>query len=98
LCTTILVDMGAEVIKVERPGGGDESRRVPPLVQREGAGFLTLHRGKKSVVSATPGAVREAAPAYGQHPEEVLRALGYAAEEIRALQGSGEAVPQEVRR
>jgi formyl-CoA transferase/CoA:oxalate CoA-transferase len=46
----ILVDMGAEVIKVERPGGGDESRRFPPFVQGEGAGFLTLHRGKKSMV------------------------------------------------
>jgi formyl-CoA transferase/CoA:oxalate CoA-transferase len=49
-CTMILADMGAEVIKVERPGGGDESRRFPPFVQGEGAGFLTLHRGKKSVI------------------------------------------------
>jgi crotonobetainyl-CoA:carnitine CoA-transferase CaiB-like acyl-CoA transferase len=49
-------------------------------------------------LSATPGAVRAAAPTYGQHTEEVLRTLGYGAEEIRALQGSGEAVPQEVRR
>jgi crotonobetainyl-CoA:carnitine CoA-transferase CaiB-like acyl-CoA transferase len=49
-CTMILADMGAEVIKVERPGGGDETRRFPPFVHGESAGFLTLHRGKKSVV------------------------------------------------
>jgi formyl-CoA transferase/CoA:oxalate CoA-transferase len=48
-CTMILADMGAEVVKVERPGVGDESRRFPPFVHGEGAGYLTLHRGKKSV-------------------------------------------------
>ncbi|MBI2466687.1 MAG: CoA transferase, partial [Candidatus Rokubacteria bacterium] len=49
-CTMILADMGAEVVKVERPGVGDESRRFPPFVHGESAGYLTLHRGKKSVV------------------------------------------------
>ncbi len=49
-CTMILADMGAEVVKVERPHGGDESRRFPPFVHGEGAGYLTLHRGKKSIV------------------------------------------------
>ncbi|MBI3456838.1 MAG: CoA transferase [Candidatus Rokubacteria bacterium] len=49
-CTMILADMGAEVIKIERPGIGDESRRFPPFLKGEGAGYLTLHRGKKSVV------------------------------------------------
>lgn len=49
-CTMILADWGAEVVKVERPGGGDESRRFPPFVRGESAGYLTLHRGKKSVV------------------------------------------------
>jgi formyl-CoA transferase/CoA:oxalate CoA-transferase len=48
-CTMILADMGAEVVKVERPGVGDESRRFPPFVDGESAGYLTLHRGKKSV-------------------------------------------------
>jgi crotonobetainyl-CoA:carnitine CoA-transferase CaiB-like acyl-CoA transferase len=49
-CTMILADMGAEVVKVERPGIGDESRRFPPFLDGESAGYLTLHRGKKSVV------------------------------------------------
>jgi crotonobetainyl-CoA:carnitine CoA-transferase CaiB-like acyl-CoA transferase len=48
-CTMILADMGAEVVKVERPGIGDESRRFPPFLHGESAGYLTLHRGKKSV-------------------------------------------------
>jgi crotonobetainyl-CoA:carnitine CoA-transferase CaiB-like acyl-CoA transferase len=49
-CTMILADMGADVVKVERPGVGDESRRFPPFVNGESAGYLTLHRGKRSVV------------------------------------------------
>jgi crotonobetainyl-CoA:carnitine CoA-transferase CaiB-like acyl-CoA transferase len=49
-CTMILADMGADVVKVERPGVGDESRRFPPFVRGEAAGYLTLHRGKRSVV------------------------------------------------
>jgi crotonobetainyl-CoA:carnitine CoA-transferase CaiB-like acyl-CoA transferase len=48
-CTMILADMGADVVKVERPGG-DESRRFPPFLEGESAGYLTLHRGKRSVV------------------------------------------------
>jgi formyl-CoA transferase/CoA:oxalate CoA-transferase len=49
-CTMILADMGADVVKVERPAIGDESRRFPPFVNGESAGYLTLHRGKKSIV------------------------------------------------
>ncbi|MBI2878140.1 MAG: CoA transferase, partial [Candidatus Rokubacteria bacterium] len=48
-CTMILADMGAEVIKVERPGAGDEMRRSPPFTNGESVPFLTLNRGKKSV-------------------------------------------------
>lgn len=50
-CGAILADLGAEVIKVERPGGGDWVRYVPPLDPETGEGlaFRTLNRGKKSL-------------------------------------------------
>ena len=48
-CSRILADFGAEVIKVERPGGGDWLRYAPPLVNGENALFRTLNRGKKSL-------------------------------------------------
>ena len=45
-----LADLGAEVIKVEAPGTGDETRSFPP--HREGVShyFLSVNRGKKSIV------------------------------------------------
>jgi len=48
-CSRILADFGAEVIKVERPGGGDWLRYAPPLVNGESALFRALNRGKKSL-------------------------------------------------
>jgi crotonobetainyl-CoA:carnitine CoA-transferase CaiB-like acyl-CoA transferase len=48
-CSRILADFGAEVIKVEQPGGGDWTRYVPPLVDGEGRLFRALNRGKKSI-------------------------------------------------
>jgi len=49
-CTMVLGDMGAEVIKVERPGIGDETRAWgPPFVGGESAYFLCVNRNKKSI-------------------------------------------------
>jgi alpha-methylacyl-CoA racemase len=50
-CSCILSDFGAEVIRVERPGGGDWSRYAPPLDAGSGESLLfrTLNRGKKSL-------------------------------------------------
>jgi formyl-CoA transferase len=52
-CTQLLADLGAEVIKVERPGAGDDTRHWGPPWHGEGdervaAYFLSANRGKKS--------------------------------------------------
>lgn len=51
-CTMILGDLGAEILKIERPGGGDEARKWgPPFYKgtRESTYFMSVNRNKKSV-------------------------------------------------
>jgi len=48
LCTMVLGDLGADVIKVERPEG-DESRHFPPFVNGVSAPFMMLNRNKRSL-------------------------------------------------
>jgi crotonobetainyl-CoA:carnitine CoA-transferase CaiB-like acyl-CoA transferase len=48
-CTYFLADMGAEVIKVEKPGFGDDSRIFPPYKNGVSASFVTLNHGKRGI-------------------------------------------------
>ena len=48
-CTMMLADLGATVIKVEHPDGGDEARHFLPFVDEESGYFATFNRGKKSI-------------------------------------------------
>ena len=57
-CTMVLLDLGARVIKVERPGTGDDARQIGPFIREPGrereqhpesAYFLSLNRGKQSI-------------------------------------------------
>lgn len=49
-CTMLLGDVGADVIKVEQPGTGDEARRfTPPSWEGESCYYLTANRNKKSI-------------------------------------------------
>ena len=49
LCSLMLADLGAEVLKVEDPVGGDYVRWLPPHIKNESAFFMFVNRGKKSM-------------------------------------------------
>ena len=91
--TLMLAELGAEVIKVEDPAGGDPMRRLPPLLDGRGLYDLLLNRGKKSVALdlRTP-AGREAIGRLIDRADVVVesfrpgaaRRLGVSAEQVRA--------------
>ncbi len=51
VCGLMLADMGADVIKVEKAPGGDDSRRmVPPRIGDESAAYLMVNRNKRGII------------------------------------------------
>lgn len=50
VCGLMLGDMGAEIIKVEKIDGGDDTRRsVPPAIRGESAAYMMMNRGKRGI-------------------------------------------------
>ncbi|MGD1870307.1 MAG: CaiB/BaiF CoA transferase family protein [Neomegalonema sp.] len=49
VCGMMLADMGADVVKVEKPSGDDSRRMTPPTVNGESAAFLMMNRNKRGV-------------------------------------------------
>jgi crotonobetainyl-CoA:carnitine CoA-transferase CaiB-like acyl-CoA transferase len=48
-CSMTLADLGAEVIKVEMPGTGDDTRAYPPFIGKQSSYFMSANRNKKSI-------------------------------------------------
>src|SRR5262245_61881321 len=48
-CAALLADFGADVIRVERPGGGEDRYIVPVTEEGEGSLFLQINRNKRSI-------------------------------------------------
>ncbi len=58
VCGRMLADMGADVVKVESPGGGDPTRALVPLEGVEASGaFVMMNRGKRGIVVDLKGEV-----------------------------------------
>lgn len=62
MATLLLAEAGAEVIKVERPGTGEDMRQYPPMLTADtGVNFALLNRGKRSLTSDL------------KNPEEIIK-------------------------
>src|SRR5579864_1134580 len=48
-CTALLADLGADVVKVETPEGGDDARHLAPRCGGESSYFMLINRGKRSI-------------------------------------------------
>src|SRR5436305_2318317 len=94
-CTMVLADLGADVIKVERPGSGDETRSWgPPFADGEATYYLSVNRGKRSVaIDLTDSGARPAIERLLAGADVVIEnfragvaeRLGLGYEDVRAL-------------
>ena len=106
-CSMLLGDMGADVIKVEPPGSGDQTRRAMGFRLKgfDSLGFINLNRSKRSIVlnlktqrfpvklSGTPQLVRMPPPLLGAYTEEILTELGFGSEASEKLGAAGASAP-----
>lgn len=93
MCSLLLAEAGAEVIKIERPGSGDEMRTYVPKLGSDSVNFALLNRGKRSVtidLKAREGRdqavalVSDADIVIEQFRPGVMERLGLGYEDLRA--------------
>lgn len=94
MATLILSEAGAEVIKVERPGSGEDMRLTDPMIEGRSVGYAILNHGKKSIaldLKAEGGVARlrplveRADVLVEQFRPGVMERLGLGYEAVRAL-------------
>lgn len=93
-CTMLLADMGADVIKIEPPAGGDMARATPPYVDGMSAQFASLNRNKRSLAldlkrpqaRETVLRLAQAADVFLENYRPgVMEKMGLGAEQVRKL-------------
>jgi CoA:oxalate CoA-transferase len=93
--TMLLADLGAEVVKVEEPGVGDEARRVGPFLDGVSAYFVSINRGKRGLtlnLKVEAGCrlfldlVRQADILVENYRPGVMRRLGLDYERLKTVQ------------
>lgn len=94
LCSLLLAEAGAEVVKIEKPNGGDEMRSYVPRHGTDSVNFALLNRGKKSLaldLKSAPGRAaalqlaRESDVVIEQFRPGVMARLGLGYDELRAV-------------
>ncbi|PCH66982.1 MAG: CoA transferase [Rhodobacteraceae bacterium] len=94
MATLMLAEAGAEVIKLERPGTGEDMRLTEPRLDGRSIGYATLNRGKKSIAIdlKAPGAVERLRPLLEkadvlveQFRPGVMARLGLGFEDVKAI-------------
>ncbi len=95
VCGLMLADMGADVIKIEKTGGGDDTRRqLPPDINGESAAYMMMNRNKRGMVLDLKQAagknilrrmVRDADVLIENYRADTLPSLGLGYEDLRTI-------------
>lgn len=94
VCGLMLADMGADVIKVEKPDGDDSRRFVPPAIEGESAAYMMMNRNKRGLalnlkqpdaVEALHRLLEEADVVIENYRMGTMERLGLGYDELRAI-------------
>jgi len=94
VCGLMLADMGADVIKVEKPDGDDSRRFVPPAIEGESAAYMMMNRNKRGIalnlkqpdgVAALHRLLKEADVVIENYRMGTMERLGLGYDDLRAI-------------